>query len=113
MINNIYTNTHILNRKEYQKCKKELINYNYLPVLLRQVYGTEYYETLTSNTYEKEILDKIHKTSTYNRMEIINEFIDWCGENNYNQLINKDAENQLNDSLKELKKEFKYLNTVL
>ena len=109
MINNIYTNTHILNRKEYQKCKNELILIDYLPVLLRRLCGTSYYEQLFSKPNQEKIKDKIHKTSNYNRKQIILEFIEWCKDNNYTNLINSKEEEKLKKELKEIKKELGYL----
>lgn len=98
---------------EFYECRDDLLAQGYLPVLIRRLCLKEYYDYVASHPQSRKIKDKIHRTSSYDRVGIVNEFIEWCDSNDYVNLINDKELLKLNNILKDLEVEFQYLKNKL
>ena len=110
MVNNIYKDINIVNVNEYYKFRQILAHFNgYLPCMLRRLIGQDYYYNVFNSENKNEIYVQIKNSNIQTRKEKIEEFITWCNENNYDNLVNQSELIKLRKKIKEIDKEFLYL----
>lgn len=114
MVDTIYSEVSVLNIDEFHKYKDELIYFKgYLPCLIRRLINPKYYSYIYELKDNNSIYERIYNSREYSRKEIVLEFLEWCKDYGYVNLIDEKFEDELDKRLSSINREFDYLKERL